>query len=148
MGGQRKRTEQEKAEITPQKKAGLTLQEADSSTPQKASAHAPQKTSDQVSQAAARMLQEELPHLQEIQKILREQLDTADALLEKSQRDIISQKKYLWENFYELDPKEILSNRTSITEEHSLHEMRLAQKRMLLKLQENPYFGRIDFAYD
>lgn len=91
---------------------------------------------------------EELEHLHDIQEIIAERLTEVEESMEKSKDDILQQKKYLWENIYEFDPVEIASNRVSILEEHSSYEMRASRRRLLLKQQENPYFGRIDFVYD
>lgn len=91
---------------------------------------------------------EELEHLHDIQEIIAERLTEVEESMEKSKDDILQQKKYLWENIYEFDPVEIASNRVSILEEHSSYEMRASRRRLLLKQQVNPYFGRIDFVYD
>lgn len=94
------------------------------------------------------VMQEEQKHLDEIQEVIQEQLQEVDTSLDKSREDIMEQKRYLWENIYELDLAEIASNRAIISEGHDSYEFKEAQKRLLLKLQENPYFGRIDFVYD
>lgn len=94
------------------------------------------------------ILNEELQHLMTVQKIIREQIDEVENSLGNSKEDIMKQKRYLWENIYELDPEEIASNRQSISEEHDTFEMRESKKRLLLKLQDNTYFGRVDFVYE
>lgn len=94
------------------------------------------------------VMQEEFKHLEEIQEVIQEQLDEVIDLLGKNREDIMNQKRYLWENIYELDPEEIASNRVTISEQHDSYEFKENQKRLLLKLQENPYFGRVDFKYD
>lgn len=91
---------------------------------------------------------EELEHLDYIQGVISKQLDEVENSLEKAKEGIIEQKRYLWENIYELDPEEIASNRLSISEEHDSYEMRDNKRRLLMKQKENPYFGRIDFVYD
>ncbi len=91
---------------------------------------------------------EELEHLDYIQGIISKQLDEVENLMEKAKEGIIEQKRYLWENIYELDLGEIASNRLSISEEHDSYEMRDNKRRLLMKQKENPYFGRIDFVYD
>lgn len=92
--------------------------------------------------------QEEQEHLNEIQKEIKEQLQVIDVSLDKTREDIMKQKRYLWENIYELDLAEIASNRVIISENHDSYEFRENQKRLLSKLWDNPYFGRIDFVYD
>ena len=89
-----------------------------------------------------------MEHLDYIQGIISKQLDEVENLMEKAKEGIIEQKRYLWENIYELDLGEIASNRLSISEEHDSYEMRDNKRRLLMKQKENPYFGRIDFVYD
>lgn len=93
------------------------------------------------------IVQEEQDHLNEIQEVISEQLQGLETSLEKNREEIMKQKRYLWENIYELDPEEIASNRVSISEEHDSYEFTEKRKRLLLKLQDNPYFGRVDFVY-
>ncbi len=94
------------------------------------------------------VMREEKEHLNEIQQVIRAQLQDVDSSLDKSREEIMKQKRYLWENIYELDLGEIASNRGIISEDYDSYEFREKQKRLLLKLQDNPYFGRIDFVYD
>lgn len=93
------------------------------------------------------MLEEKM-HLNKVQKIIAEQLEEVNRALDNSKSQIIQQKQYLWENIYELDPEEIASNRESISEEHDSYEFRESKKRLLLKLQDNTYFGKIGFIYE
>lgn len=94
------------------------------------------------------VLFEEQANLEKVQKVIQAQLEEVCKGLNANKEEILEQKRYLWENIYELDPQEIVSNRISISEKHDSYEFREAQKRLLLKLQDNTYFGRIDFIYD
>ncbi len=94
------------------------------------------------------VMQEEKEHLNKVQKIIEEQLHAANLSLDQNKEEIINQRKYLWENIYEMDPKEILSNLTFLSQDQDSYEFREDRKRLLLKLKDNPYFGRIDFAYE
>lgn len=94
------------------------------------------------------IMKEELEHLDYIQGVISKQLDEVENSMEKAKEGILEQKRYLWENIYELDLGEIASNRLSISEEYDSYEMRDNKKRLLMKQKENPYFGRIDFVYD
>lgn len=91
---------------------------------------------------------EEINHLKEVQGIITEQLEEIEKAIDENKQKIIKQKRYLWENLYELDPEEIASNRMSISEDQDSYELREEKKRLLLKLQDNTYFGKIDFMYD
>ena len=62
---------------------------------------------------------EELEHLDYIQGVISRQLDEVENSMEKTKGGILEQKRYLWENIYELDPEEIASNRLSISDRKS-----------------------------
>lgn len=94
------------------------------------------------------IMDEELAHLQKIEAIVGEQLEDIGESIDRSKEEIMKQKRYLWENIYELDPEEIAASRVIISEDHDAYEMREEKKRLLLKIQNNPYFGRVDFVYE
>ena len=94
------------------------------------------------------IITEEKEHLEKVQMIIKEQIDKVEEQLNTSKTDIINQKHYLLENLYEMDFGEIVSNRVTISEEFDSYETKADKKRLLLKLQNNTYFGRIDFVYD
>ena len=94
------------------------------------------------------VFEEEKNHLTEVQAIINEQLLKVESDQERRKSDIQDQKRYLWENVYELDPEEIASNRALISEDHEMYEFFEDSKRLLLKLKDNSYFGRIDFIYE
>ena len=94
------------------------------------------------------VMQEEMDHLEIVQGVIQKQLDAVNSALDSIKDDILKQKRYLWENLYEMDVEEIASNRVGISEEHDSYEISEDKKRLLLKLQDNTYFGRIDFVYD
>lgn len=93
------------------------------------------------------IMKEENKHLSEIQQIIEEQLQSLGLSLDKNREEIIRQKRYLWENIYEMDPKEIAANLSFISQDQNSYEFRESKKRLLLKLKDNPYFARIDFVY-
>ncbi len=49
------------------------------------------------------VMREEKGHLNKIQEVIRAQLQDIDSSLDKNREEIIKQKRYLWENIYELD---------------------------------------------
>lgn len=94
------------------------------------------------------VIREEKEHLSEIQRIIEEQLQNLGFSLDKNREEIIRQKRYLWENIYEMDPKEIAANLSFISQDQDSYEFRENKKRQLIKLKDNSYFGRIDFVYE
>ncbi len=124
------------------------LSKTEHPVPEKPDSVLPEEPDFILPEEAVFMRQEELSRLNEIQKIIREQLNASDCSIGREHRDIIEQKRYLWENIYELDPAEIRSAKAVISGDQSLHAQRLEQHRLLQRLQKNPYFARIDFVYD
>lgn len=94
------------------------------------------------------VIQEETQHLINVQKEINEQLFTINNKIKINKEEIIQQKRHLWENIYELDPQEIISNRINIEEDYRSFDLRENRKRILLKLLDSSYFGKIDFIYD
>ena len=70
------------------------------------------------------VMREEKEHLNKIQEVIRAQLLDIDSSLDKNREEIIKQKRYLWENIYELDLGEIASNRGIISEDYDSYEFR------------------------
>ena len=62
------------------------------------------------------VMREEQEHLAQVQEIITEQLEYINRNMDYQKSQIMEQKRYLWENIYELDPEEIASNRMSISE--------------------------------
>jgi len=94
------------------------------------------------------IIREEQEHLKDVQSIITTQIGKLDGLINQNTHSILEQKRYLWENIYELDPEEIAANRTLVSGEHDSYDRNINQRRKLLKLYDNSYFARIDFAFD
>jgi len=94
------------------------------------------------------IFEEEIVHLGEIKREIESQLETVVQNLDQNKKTVMEQKRYLWENIYELDPEEIVSNEISISEEIDCYEFTDERRRLLEKLLNNPYFGRVDFVYE
>lgn len=83
-----------------------------------------------------------------------EKLDAAAAdlmdHLSSKQREIVKMKQYYWENLNEFDEYkyEDLANRQMIDAEIDAAAERMKKLRLYRKLQDSPYFGRIDFLYE
>lgn len=94
------------------------------------------------------IMKEEIEHLEDVQAVITKQMNELDGLISKNASSILEQKKYLWENIYELDPEEIASSRVLVSGEHDSYDRKINQKRKLAKLYDNSYFARIDFLFD
>lgn len=91
---------------------------------------------------------EEEKHLLYVQGSIELQLNEVEEILEKNKKKIQEDKKYLTENFNDMDSQEILSNKMSISGDIDSYEFSDRRHLQLSKLLENTYFGRINFIYD
>lgn len=89
----------------------------------------------------------EKEHLQNVISKIEEKLNEAKEKVNQKALEIMYEKRYLWENIYELDPMEILSNKQSISMSINSAELTVDEVRKLNKLRLSPYFGRIDFQF-
>lgn len=88
---------------------------------------------------------EEARQLESVQFRLERALQESDERLQAYQRDIQSQKEYLWNSRDEMDHIEKISARESIQQAVTTGEFVLDQRKRLVKLRQSPYFGRFDF---
>lgn len=91
---------------------------------------------------------EEEEHLVVVKNKIQEQLTLAEASLDNKMTGIMDEKKYLWQNIYELDTEEIAASRSTISNEVVLCGHKDDEIRLLRKQLENPYFGRLDFVFE
>lgn len=91
---------------------------------------------------------EETRQLESVQFRLERALKEADDRLQAYQKDIQSQKEYLWNSRDEMDHIEKISARESIQQAVTTGEFVHGQRKRLVKLKQSPYFGRFDFAHD
>jgi len=92
-------------------------------------------------------IQEE-KHLESVKNEISSSIDDIKESLSNKYKGIIESKKYVWENFYDLDPAEIASNNQVIDMDLNTYESKLKRKRILEKMLQSPYFARIDFIMD
>ncbi|WMJ89965.1 UvrD-helicase domain-containing protein [Anaerocolumna sp. MB42-C2] len=94
------------------------------------------------------IIRDEAGYLAKVQKAIHEKLDEIEVSMDKNKQLVINQKKYLWGNIYEMDLQEIASNREDISRDIDDQNSMFKTKRLLEKLLDNTYFGRIDFVYE
>lgn len=92
--------------------------------------------------------QEEVNYLNRVIKFINETISNINQNLDKKYKTIQTSKKYMWENFYEMDSAEFASNNQAINMEFDIVKFDINKKRLLLKMLDTTYFGRIDFLYD
>ncbi len=94
--------------------------------------------------------QEELEHLSMILTKLGEEANVLEESLEDKQKEIVKMKRDYWDSLNEIHELgyEAQMNRRNIENTVNTADERLQQLRLYQKMQDSPYFGRIDFVYD
>lgn len=90
---------------------------------------------------------QEKEYLQQTINIIRDVLNDIDSFVNEHVETLKEHKDYLWSN-KDIDPQEIRSMRESILNHLALGENVIDRRKMLGKLLDIPYFGRIDFKED
>lgn len=88
---------------------------------------------------------EEVRHLQFIQKNLSAALAEARASVERMDKEYMDTKLYMAQYRAELDPHELFQNELGLKQLDSWGAFAVEGQQKLAKLQDSPYFARIDF---
>lgn len=93
---------------------------------------------------------EELEHLSMILSKLGAEVNVLEESLEDKQKEIVKMKRDYWDSLNEIHEMgyEAKMNRQNIADTVNTADERLGQLRLYQKMQDSPYFGRIDFIYD
>lgn len=87
----------------------------------------------------------EKQYLQRITGLLHQTISRLAGNLTDTYREIIEAKKYVWHNISQLDPAERAANVIDIGLSINAGEKSKDKLRKLYKLEQSPYFGRVDF---
>ena len=81
---------------------------------------------------------------------LREKTKQLDISILESQQDIEQMHEYYWENYTEMDEYgyENYDNRQALFREMQFNENDRHARRKLVRMIDNPFFGRVDFIYE
>jgi DNA helicase-2/ATP-dependent DNA helicase PcrA len=93
---------------------------------------------------------DELEHLSMILTKIGTEVDALEESLEDKQKEIIKLKRDYWDSLNEIHEMgyEAKTNRQNIEDTVNTADERLQQLHLYQKMQDSPYFGRIDFIYD
>ncbi len=91
---------------------------------------------------------QEVHYLEEVENKLTGELKRLDLEIEARQRHIKETHQYIIDNRHEMDSMEIFSTNKALTNESIQLEQYALKQERLKKMQESPYFGRIDFRYE
>ncbi|MFV0361952.1 MAG: HelD family protein [Suipraeoptans sp.] len=91
---------------------------------------------------------EEIEHLAIVENKLRNALVSLEEDVRSREKEYMKAKKYLADNWNEIDTMERFSNEKSLSEIENAGNMSLSRKAKIEKLTKTPYFARIDFKYE
>ena len=81
---------------------------------------------------------------------LRKTIQDLGVTIEEGQRDIEQMHEYYWENYTEMDQYgyENYDNQQALFNQISANEESRAMRKRLVRMLDNPFFGRVDFCYE
>ncbi|MBQ8639611.1 MAG: UvrD-helicase domain-containing protein [Lachnospiraceae bacterium] len=96
------------------------------------------------------MQQEQQRYLDLVEEKLEKRICGINSELEEGAKEVEEMHDYYWENYTEMDEYgyENFDNQQALLQQVSSNNAKLDLKRRLRKMQDSPYFGRVDFQYD
>ena len=89
-------------------------------------------------------------YLQYVLKCLNDRLAQADAAILEGEKEIEDMHEYYWENYTEMDQYgyEDYDNQQALFRQMNANEEQFRLHKRFKKMQDSPFFGRVDFRYD
>ena len=89
-------------------------------------------------------------YLQYVLKCLNDRLAQADAAILEGEKEIEDMHEYYWENYTEMDQYgyEDYDNQQTLFRQMNANEEQFRLRKRFKKMQDSPFFGRVDFRYD
>ena len=88
--------------------------------------------------------------LEDIEEKLRQRLDQLNKELDEGQKEVENMHEYYWENYTEMDQYgyEDYDNQQALLHQVNSNEEKAKLKRRFEKMQDSPFFGRVDFCFE
>ena len=89
-------------------------------------------------------------YLQYVLQCLNDRLAQADAAILEGEKEIEDMHEYYWENYTEMDQYgyEDYDNQQALFRQMNANEEQFRLRKRFKKMQDSPFFGRVDFRYD
>ena len=89
-------------------------------------------------------------YLPYVLKWLNDRLAQADAAILEGEKEIEDMHEYYWENYTEMDQYgyEDYDNQQALFRQMNANEEQFRLRKRFKKMQDSPFFGRVDFRYD
>ena len=88
--------------------------------------------------------------LEDIEEKLKQRLDQLNKELDEGQKEIENMHEYYWENYTEMDQQSSAAydNQQALLHQVNSNEEKAKLKRRFEKMQDSPFFGRVDFCFE
>ena len=88
--------------------------------------------------------------LEEVKEKLNSRIHALQQDLEEGEKDIAGMQEYYWDNYTEMDEYgyENYDNRQALFRQASANEEKAKLMHRFMKMQDSPFFGRVDFIFD
>ena len=88
--------------------------------------------------------------LEEVKEKLNSRIHALQQDLEEGEKDIAGMQEYYWDNYTEMDEYgyENYDNQQALFRQASANEEKAKLMHRFMKMQDSPFFGRIDFIFD
>lgn len=88
--------------------------------------------------------------LEEVKEKLNSRIHVLQQDLEEGEKDIAGMQEYYWDNYTEMDEYgyENYDNQQALFRQASANEEKAKLMHRFMKMQDSPFFGRVDFIFD
>ena len=88
--------------------------------------------------------------LEEVKEKLNSRIHALQQDLEEGEKDIAGMQEYYWDNYTEMDEYgyENYDNQQALFRQASANEEKAKLMHRFMKMQDSPFFGRVDFIFD
>lgn len=88
--------------------------------------------------------------LEEVKEKLNSRIQALQQDLEEGEKDIAGMQEYYWDNYTEMDEYgyENYDNQQALFRQASANEEKAKLMHRFMKMQDSPFFGRVDFIFD
>lgn len=91
--------------------------------------------------------QKEMDYFYHAEEKIKGQITELKQVIDRGNEKVKEQKQFVWDNTSDMDEEELLENKNSLEQDVILLEFYGKNLAALERLKENPYFGKVGFAF-
>ncbi len=97
-----------------------------------------------------RRMDREIAFLNQVEEKLKVKIEELNRGISQGQKEIEDMHEYYWENYTEMDEYgyENFDNQQALFQQVTANQQKQKLRHRLERMQDSPYFGRVDFVYD